>query len=102
MDVLALLLTLIAYVTAIVIPLILLPLYLERRVALPYNSVRSRLLAWGVFATVMATISLASPVAATWDADVWISFAILIAVGAGWDIYDMKTRRIPQERHPTR
>jgi hypothetical protein len=37
---------------------------------------------------------------ATWDAWSWTVFALLIAFAALWDIRDMKTRRIPRDRHP--
>lgn len=103
MDLVALVLTVAAYLAAIVVPLVLLPLALERRLGLPYNSVRSRLLAWSVFVALMLTVSVASPtIVATWDAGTWAGFAVFIAAAVAWDLYDMKTRRIPRGHHPTR
>lgn len=103
MDVVPLALTVTAYLAAIVIPLVLLPLVLERKLGLPYNSVRSRLLAWSAFIVLMLAVSLASAsVVGTWDAGTWASLAVLLALAVGWDLYDMKTRRIPQGRHPAR
>lgn len=103
MDLVPLVLTVTAYLAAIVGPLVLLPLFLERRLGIPYNSVRSRLLAWSTFIVLLLAVSLASTsVVGTWDAGTWASLAVLLALAVGWDLYDMKTRRIPQGRHPTR
>lgn len=101
MDVVPLVLTVAAYLAAIVVPLVLLPLFLERRLGVPYNSVRSRLLAWSTFVVIVLATSLASAsVVGTWSADTWASLAVLLAFAVAWDLYDMKTRRIPRGRHP--
>lgn len=88
-----------AYIVSVAVPLVLLPWILDRRGELPYNSVRSRLLAWSTFAALMAAVTVWGARAA-WDAWAWAVFAGLIAFAAFWDIRDMKARRIPRDRHP--
>jgi hypothetical protein len=102
MELVTLALTIVVYLAAILGPLVLLPLALERYAGLPYNSVRSRLMAWGTFAGLMASVALSLPADVAWNLDTWVSFVVLVLAAAGWDLYDMKTRRIPAARHPLR
>lgn len=102
MDPAALVFVVAAYIVAVVGPLVLLPLALERAAGWPYNSVRSRVVAWAAFAGLLVVVSLASRVADAWSTGTWISMAVLVLAALGWDLYDMKTRRIPAGRHPTR
>lgn len=103
MDLITLVLFGIVYAISIIFPLVLLPKMLDARGDLPYNSVASRLLAWSSFAALMVAISALGPVGAlAWDLNQWGVFLAAIAVAAAWDIYDLKTRRIPRGRHPDR
>lgn len=91
-----------AYALAVVFPLILMPKILDARGDLPYNSVASRLLAWSSFAALIVAISALVPIGETWDAGRWALLLAAIALAAAWDLYDLKTRRIPMGRHPDR
>ena len=95
-------LALVATIFAVVVPLILIPWLLDKRGDLPYNSVRSRLLAWFTFAALMAAIAAFFLGALSWEPWQWAAFVGTVAFAAGWDIFDMKRRRIPRGRHPSR
>src|SRR3990170_346471 len=90
-----------AGIASIVLCLVFLPRLLERRGDLPYNSVRSRLVAWAVFRAMMTTIGAAAG-GLGWPASTWAVDLGLLAFAALWDVYDLKTRRIPRGRHPDR
>lgn len=99
-DVLRLAALVAAYIVSIAVPLVILPWILDRRGDLPYNSVRSRLLAWSTFAALMVAVTAWGAGGLAWDAWAWALFAGVIAFATLWDIRDMKTRRIPRARHP--
>lgn len=90
-----------AYLASIVFPLVLLPWFLDRRGDLPYNSVRSRLLAWTVFAALLSTVTtLAPPGRSLWESGAMTGLLGLVAIAAAIDIWDLRRRRIPRARHP--
>lgn len=89
-----------AYVVSIAFPLVIVPWVLDRRGDLPYNSVRSRLLAWSSFAALMAAVTAWGAGGIAWEPWAWAVFAGVIAFAAWWDIRDMMLRRIPRGRHP--
>lgn len=97
-----LVLALIATIFAVAVPLVLIPWLLDKRGDLPYNSVRSRLLAWFTFSAFMAAIATFLLGGLTWEPWTWVAFAAVLAFAAAWDIFDMKRRRIPRDRHPSR
>lgn len=91
-----------AYVAAISFPLVILPWILDRRGDLPYNSVASRLLAWTSFGVLLAAVSALGAGGLAWDPWAWVALVAVLAFAAGWDIRDLKLRRIPHGRHPDR
>lgn len=86
---------------AILFCLVLLPRILDRRGDLPYNSVASRAVAWSSFASLLAVVVVASG-GLGWSPTDWVLVYALIGFAALWDLYDLKTRRIPRGRHPDR
>lgn len=101
MNVVGMALVALAVVASVALTLVLLPKWLEARGDLPYNSVRSRLVAWFAFGTLLTTIAALAGGTA-WDAGAWASWLALLAVAVAWDLYDLRTRRIPRGRHPDR
>ena len=89
-----------AYVASIAFPLVVLPWILDRRGDLPYNSVASRLVAWGSFTALLVAVSALGANGLSWDPLGWVIAFVAIAFAAWWDIRDMKLRRIPQGRRP--
>jgi hypothetical protein len=89
-----------AYVASIAFPLVVLPWILDRRGDLPYNSVASRLVAWGSFTALLVAVSAIGANGLAWDPWAWAALLGAVAFAAGWDIRDLKTRRIPRGRHP--
>lgn len=91
----------VAYVASITFPLVVMPWILDRRGVLPYNSVRSRVLAWASFAALMSAISALGPTGPVFaNLETWAGLLALIGIAAGIDLWDLRTRRIPRGRHP--
>lgn len=90
----------VAYAVCVAFPLVVLPWILDRRGDLPYNSVASRLLAWGSFAALLVAVSTLGANGLSWDPATWAAVFAAIGFAAWWDIRDMKLRRIPAARHP--
>jgi len=100
-DVLVLAAMVAAYVASIAFPLVVVPWVLDRRGVLPYNSIASRVVAWTSFAALMSAISSLGPMGPAFrNLETWAGLLALIAIAAGIDLWDLRTRRIPRGRHP--